>query len=373
MSEDPYSLLDVSWRSALILSLVSVILVTAFTLLFRSIEATASRFLAFFLLVFCINQIPQIIGFSGFYQAFPNLTFAPFNNELWLGPLLLAHTLSLLKHGKPTYYWYLFIPGLCQTIYYCVAFLGFDTYQEKWAYTDAFHLVYIAPVESVFTVGLSLFCTLMAYRHTKIYQRQLLDLNSDLEPYDISWLKWMIAITGLLVIVWSSFEIVLRFVEDLSYVSQFPFQLLFSAMVVLLSQRALSSIRLPFPTPIKIESEAHTDEVKQANLAERIMDELHGSKSYLHQQFSLNDLARVLGTNETYVSRAINQHLGKNFNTLINQIRIEHAKNLIQQSQPIKLADVMYDSGFSSKASFNRSFKQFSGMTPTQYQSNSQT
>ncbi|WP_346992928.1 hypothetical protein [Alteromonas gracilis] len=86
--------LDTSWRTALMLAMVLPMWVIALALAIRDIETIAHRFLAAFLFLFGLNLVPQVIGFSGFYQAFPWLTFAPFNNELWLGPYCL-HTLAL--------------------------------------------------------------------------------------------------------------------------------------------------------------------------------------------------------------------------------------------------------------------------------------
>lgn len=374
IQHDAYSYLDISWRSALLLCLVCPIVVTATTLFFRSIETAANRYLGAFLLVFCLNIVPQIIGFAGFYQAFPWLTFAPFNNELWLGPLLLLHALSLTKHKTPSYLWVLLLPAVFQTFYYIIAFTSLGSYQDKWAYNDAVHSVYILPVESIFTIGVSLFCALLAFKHIKLYQSELLDIESDQTTYDTSWLGWMISLVGALVALWSTYEILYLVVTDMNYIDQYPFHILLLCIVLILGQRALSAIKLPFPKPVVKDdsvqdgSESEKVDEKRQALINGIKKGLSDSKWHLNHRFSLSDMARALNSNETYVSNAIKLGFDTNFNTLINGARVTQAKQILQQNPEAKLIFVMADAGFNSKASFNRCFKSMTGLTPSQYQ-----
>jgi AraC-like DNA-binding protein len=86
---------------------------------------------------------------------------------------------------------------------------------------------------------------------------------------------------------------------------------------------------------------------------------------------TLVKLARKLGTNTSDLSRAINEGLGLNFNELINRLRVDAVKAALLTAQPnpaeAGLLDIAFAAGFSSKASFNRSFKLYTGQTPSQY------
>ena len=268
------------------------------------------------------------------------------------------------------------VPAIIQTLYYCIVFVSFSDYKDKWAFNDAFHVVYIMPVELLLTVTLSLFCMGLAFKHIGLYRNELLDLESDQESYVVSWLKWMIGLIGVLITCWSAYLVLYLLMPDLSYPDQYPFHASFLFIILILSQRALSSIRFPFPAPVSAklqavdseDSEFEEEPSKQADLVARITDGLASAKWYLNKQFSLSDLARALNSNETYVSKAINTGFNKNFNTLINEARVAHAIALMKSDPAYKLVNVMYDSGFSSKASFNRCFKAISGQTPSQFQ-----
>jgi len=66
------------------------------------------------------------------------------------------------------------------------------------------------------------------------------------------------------------------------------------------------------------------------------------------------------------MSRTINLGLDTNFNRLINTMRVEHAKNLLKETDS-NILEIALDSGFNSKPTFNRVFRDLSGQTPTQY------
>jgi AraC-like DNA-binding protein len=79
-------------------------------------------------------------------------------------------------------------------------------------------------------------------------------------------------------------------------------------------------------------------------------------------------LARLLATNSTYLSRALNEGVGRNFNEFINGIRIEAVQTELRSADTARdILAVALDAGFNSKASFNRVFKRITGVTPTEY------
>lgn len=87
---------------------------------------------------------------------------------------------------------------------------------------------------------------------------------------------------------------------------------------------------------------------------------------FMDSSLNLESLTRMVGSNQTYVSKAINLHAGVGLPKLINQERVKFAKKLIIQGHDLE--DVYNMAGFSSKSSFFRYFKEITGMTPKVYQ-----
>lgn len=393
--------LDTSWRTACMLALVFPIWVVALALAIKDIETKANRFLAAFLFLFGFNLVPQIIGFSGFYQAFPWLTFAPFNNELWLGPLLLAHTCTLLKAPSNTMSKWLFLPGLIQTIYYCVVFTVMPNYKDKWAYNDAVHEPFIMPIELLVGISLTIYCMWKSWLLIRIYQQRLVDVQSSVETFSPMWLKRAITLFSALMILWVVFEMYNQLITPLTYVDQFGFHLLFATIALWSGIQALSHIREPYPSVNWLQASEQADKLDSAVenfdagtqineiagdipantanvdthliiLAERLENELHSKQWFKRSKLSIREMAQELGTNESYVSRALNNHLNKNFNQLVNEARVNYAKQCLIQHPTNNVLDIAFDSGFASKASFNRWFKLCTGQSPSAWQAHKQ-
>lgn len=97
---------------------------------------------------------------------------------------------------------------------------------------------------------------------------------------------------------------------------------------------------------------------------------LNEDKRYLIHNLKMIDLANELKVSEYKISRAIRYHFAApNFNHFINSLRVEHAKNLLEQpeSQHWSILVIALESGFSSLATFNRVFKSELGYTPSEY------
>jgi len=103
-----------------------------------------------------------------------------------------------------------------------------------------------------------------------------------------------------------------------------------------------------------------------------IYQEIHrhimNNKLFTNPELRMEDLSKSMGLSLHYLSYAINQCAGVNFQTYINRARVEFVKNLIQNHQgKMSLLNLANDAGFNSKASFNRVFKQQTNMTPSQF------
>jgi AraC-like DNA-binding protein len=82
--------------------------------------------------------------------------------------------------------------------------------------------------------------------------------------------------------------------------------------------------------------------------------------------FSLADLAARMGANVRYLSQAVNQTTGKNFNQFINEYRLEEARRLLRETDE-NSTDIGFSVGFNSLSSFYEQFKKAEGLTPEQY------
>lgn len=88
-------------------------------------------------------------------------------------------------------------------------------------------------------------------------------------------------------------------------------------------------------------------------------------KSYLKDQFTIDDLATRLYTNKTYLSSFIKEEFGMNFSSWIASLRLEEAKKMMSEHPDAKLKDIAYNVGFSSLPYFSSVFAKSEGVTPS--------
>jgi AraC-like DNA-binding protein len=67
----------------------------------------------------------------------------------------------------------------------------------------------------------------------------------------------------------------------------------------------------------------------------------------------------------------INEEFLVNFYDFVNKYRVEEAKRLLlDNNRNYKIIAIAYEVGFNSKATFNRVFKKFTGLTPSDFKEN---
>lgn len=124
---------------------------------------------------------------------------------------------------------------------------------------------------------------------------------------------------------------------------------------------------------------------KPLSFGERIGDELmercdvlmKRDMLFLNPSLSLNMLAREMGTNRTYLSKALKESGNCSFCHYVNSLRVNYAKENIKsflQHESVRreisvtgMDDFAIASGFSSARNFSRWFKMVEGVTPGQY------
>ncbi len=125
--------------------------------------------------------------------------------------------------------------------------------------------------------------------------------------------------------------------------------------------------------PIKEKySNSILDEKQKQDLLNDIIIIIEEEKYYLNKKITINLLAKVLNTNSKYISQVINEKLDTSFSNFINKYRVsEVCKMLLNTSYShLSFEGIAEKAGFSSKSAFNKTFKKFTGVTPSYFKEN---
>jgi AraC-like DNA-binding protein len=105
------------------------------------------------------------------------------------------------------------------------------------------------------------------------------------------------------------------------------------------------------------------------DLADKIKLFMDTDRPFLDAEFNRGKLADKFRISEQHLSFIINNHFGMTFTDMVNMARLEQAKQQLKESEE-SVINVAHSSGFNSIASFNRVFKNNTGMNPTEYRRN---
>ena len=90
-------------------------------------------------------------------------------------------------------------------------------------------------------------------------------------------------------------------------------------------------------------------------------------KHFCTPELNIKDVAAEIGTNHSYLSQYLNNHLGMTFQIWLNTLRIEESKTLLTDGTRRSIEEVGAMVGFSQTYNFSRWFRNVTDTTPFRY------
>ena len=87
------------------------------------------------------------------------------------------------------------------------------------------------------------------------------------------------------------------------------------------------------------------------------------------QDINLEDVAKNSHVSKSYVTYVFTKKLGYSFRKFINDLRIDHAKTLLQETN-MTVTNIMLECGYQNQSTFNKAFIERCGMVPLMYRRN---
>ncbi len=108
---------------------------------------------------------------------------------------------------------------------------------------------------------------------------------------------------------------------------------------------------------------------ERQSLFASIVQLMNEEKYYKRNDLQVEVIARTLNSNVKYISNAIKDETGMNFNTFVNTYRIENAKTLLLDIKSLDwtLEAIGLECGFNNQTSFYKAFRKNTGLTPSQF------
>ena len=107
---------------------------------------------------------------------------------------------------------------------------------------------------------------------------------------------------------------------------------------------------------------------REGKIYRRLCELMQNEKIYKDTELNRDILSKRIGTNAVYITNAVRKYAdGATVNEFINGYRLRHAASLLTNNPDLNINEVEYRSGFNSRATFNRCFRAFFGMSPSEY------
>ena len=365
-------------------------------------ENKSNYWLSFFILLCSLFVAPWMLGFAGWYDNQPYrdiLFYTPFQHLFFIGPAIYCYTQSLLNANfnftkKQVLH---FIPGILYLMYIFFIWI-YDKFiiKDYYFYADGMDKDFDSWYQKLGLFSMIVYFVL-SLRYYTIYKKVIFQVVSYADRILFKWIQtYLIAflILLLLPIVFDGMAYLYPALK--SYTGSWWYFLFFSIVmyyvaIVGYSNPITSSIPFTFSTSntrqillvfddkSAIENDATID-IDFETITEKHVVEIDLWKSkiqtlvqehslFINSELTLADVAKKLDTNVSIISKTINQGFKMNFNDFINTYRIEAIKQAFEKGEHKKttLLGIAFDSGFNSKATFNRAFKKNTGFSPKEY------
>lgn len=173
-------------------------------------------------------------------------------------------------------------------------------------------------------------------------------------------------------VVVSLFSVTFDAIEmKILYITLFVFSLFYDVLLQFMHKiQFFEDRREPIEEKFSLDemiNDEYINDQEEKYIIKQIHEYFSQTQKYLDNDFDLDVLVQELNIPRRKLSQAINKQTGVNFYRFVAKYRINFAKNLILTHNNYSFDYLCNLSGFSSKTSFNKYFKDFVGITPKEY------
>ena len=363
--------------------MVCVVMVVQLTLTYRRRTDKAIRWLLLWAIATLLLYGCHFIYFNHFSDLLPFSDTLYVALNLTVYPLFLLY-ISAITDRKPLsqqkrFLWSAFMPpvtagivvgglygamdaGEAKTFITSYLYLGYETTLSGLALAQAWvhivcHITFAIQVIIVIVRG---------FQRIRRFNKTVEQLYADTENKEIEAIPTIL----ILFIVTSLVSTIVNVIGRQMFVDTVIIALpsvAFSALIFALSwvgmQHNFSMRDIPEEQEKETDDSEKVTAVPSANsiiIYEKLENLMNNEQIFLQNDLLLNDVAKLLGTNRTYLLQALSSCAHMTFKEYINRKRIAHAEQLIANNPLMPKTEIATRSGYNSMSSFYRNLGHYS-------------
>ena len=335
----------------------------------------ADTFLALLLVQAGLILVPYMLGFMGIGLMWKELLFFPLDPGFLIGPTIFAYLLSQTNQefriqGRHLIH---LLPFGLYLSYHLIIFMQGGAFVQNWL--SEVHLPYIDGIERSSILISNIAYLYLSFRHYNQYRKWVETEFSNPEDIRLNWYRTYLIVMAFGIGLSWAFNLVQMMGHNLSYTQSWWEFAGIAALIYVLSingfhqtQRVYVYFHAPDPEA-EPESSSLLPDVEILPVKRELMALMTEKELFLQPQLSLREVAQIMGVSKALLSQVINQGFGKNFSQFVNAYRVAKFKEAVHkpENEHLSFLALALDSGFNSKATFNRVFKSTTGMSPREF------
>ncbi len=210
----------------------------------------------------------------------------------------------------------------------------------------------------------------LSYKYLAAYKaKHPAGLNG--QAFNFKWLKQLVVGFIIFQSIWLGYLIPYVIPKYSNWmVDTFDWYPLYVPMVILIYWLGIKGYIVQAGLKKKAAPSSNTlsDEVVQQTIA-ALTKAMQVDKLFLNPELNVSILSQQIAIPQKTISAVLNQHMQKSFNEFINSYRVQAFKEKIGQPgmEQLTIAGVAAECGFNSQATFQRTFKEIEGVSPSAY------
>jgi AraC-like DNA-binding protein len=372
------------WAVIILLGAVQGLFLSLY-LLAKSDNRHANKWLAFLLGVISLHLLEYAATISGTTVRYPALTATTYPLLFCMGPFYFFYCRSLVskKYSLNLKAALHFIPAalvlFAMLPFYTMPATEKINFIRRLSDGDSIKI----PADQLVFMALHVLQTVAyifaAYKFIGKKEEELKHYSSDvIVVKKLDWLNRFNLGFSVYLLLYLALVIILSVIDSWQLQVDYIMLLVTSCSIYAIGYAAIQSPEIfkAFPDlpQQQLQVEAQSKETlprnrsKHAELKETLLVFMESNKPYLKSDLKISELADLISVPSYQLSQVINDEFGVSFYDFINKYRVEEAKRLlIEDSRNYKILAIAYEVGFNSKATFNRVFKKFTDLTPSDY------
>ncbi|MDP9076703.1 MAG: ABC transporter permease [Bacteroidota bacterium] len=333
----------------------------------KRISRTANRFLGLALATIVLWMIREVGIDIGLGAYFPHWSWLPLQFSLALGPLIYFYVLKITRPEYKFRYKDLlhFNPLLLE--------LGAHALEvSESARTSAatYDTLIFRQINPVFYAAAFVSVSVYLYASHRLigrfYQR-LKFTGGDRYRHEMRWLHKLLIGFGVVWLLWIPFTVAGYYYHADAHF-YYPLYFLLGVMTIWMAAKVFSKPEVSIlPNPAPFLKPPLPAEMKQRGIW--LKKAVQTARYYQDPELSLTLLAERLELTTHELSRIINTVLKKSFNDFINEFRVADVVGKMEDPAyaHLTLLGIAFESGFNSKSTFNRAFRQMTGKSAAEH------